>query len=51
MLNPLVVGHAYLPHHDVYSPAKPDTVRVVFDCAAHIVGVVLSMIVFIKGPN
>ena len=25
----------YLPHHDVYSPAKPDKVRVVFDCAAH----------------
>ena len=40
----------YLPHHDVYSPAKPDPVRVVFDCAAHSRGSSLNDRVY-QGPK
>ena len=40
----------YLTHHDVYSPAKPDKVRVVFDCAAHSRGSSLNDRVY-QGPK
>ena len=40
----------HLPHHDVYSPAKPDKVRVVFDCAAHTRGSSLNDRVY-QGPK
>ena len=26
----------YLPHHGVYHPQKPDTIRVVFDCSSEL---------------
>ena len=28
----------YLPHHGVYHPAKPNKIRVVFDCSAEYAG-------------
>ena len=28
----------YLPHHGVYHPAKPNKIRVVFDCSAECAG-------------
>ena len=40
----------YLPHHDVYSPAEPDKVRLVFDCAAHSRGSSLNDRVY-QGPK
>ena len=40
----------YLPHHNVYNPAKPDKVRVVFDCAARSRGFSLNDLAD-QGPN
>ena len=40
----------YLPHHHVYNPAKPDKVRVVFDCAARSRGISLNDRVY-QGPK
>ena len=40
----------YLPHHYVYNPAKPDKVRVVFDCAARSQGLPLNDLAY-QGPN
>ena len=40
----------YLLHHHVYNPAKPDKVRVVFDCAARSQGLSLNDLAY-QGPN
>ena len=31
-----------MPHHDIYHPAKPGKVRVVFDCSVEYLGYALS---------
>ena len=40
----------YLPHNHVYNRAKPDKVRVVFDCAARSRGISLNDLAY-QGPN
>ncbi len=40
----------YIPHHAVYHPAKPDKIRVVFDCAARYHGLALND-VLLQGPD
>ena len=38
----------YLPHHSVYHPNKPNTIRVVFDCSAHFKGLSLNNLLYTK---
>ncbi|XP_043222648.1 uncharacterized protein LOC122381925 [Amphibalanus amphitrite] len=40
----------YIPHHGVYHPAKPDKIRVVYDCSASYRGVSLNDRL-LQGPN
>ncbi|XP_046560355.1 uncharacterized protein LOC124269381 [Haliotis rubra] len=40
----------YFPHHGVYHPRKPETIRVVFDCTAGYQGVCLNSML-LQGPN
>ena len=40
----------YIPHHDIYHPAKPAKIRVVFDCSAEYSGYALNK-QLIPGPD
>jgi hypothetical protein len=40
----------YLPHHGVYHPHKPETIRVVFDCSAEFEGQSLNQHL-LQGPD
>ena len=40
----------YIPHHAVFSPKKPDKLRIVFDCAAEYEGTSINKAVH-QGPD